>query len=537
MMCCMSLFTRAAATLAATAVVLAPGALALSPADAATNPATPVSSDPFYGLGVTGGVATPPADSTPGQELDSRPVHLSTMVDLYNALQFQAHNPAATAFSIDATQLLYRTQNELGQPSATVTTVLRPEDLPHPVASKGVVAYLSYYDGLSNTCDPSYTLQDDSINGEKAVIGTLLESGYTVTVPDFEGETLDWAAGHEAGWSTLDAIRATESNLDLPATTKVATIGYSGGSFAGEWAAELAPTYAKSVNLIGTAIGGIPANMRSLVNYVNSDADTDRDKWFGVIPAATVSLGRAVGKEAEFNSLLTAEGQADAAYVADKCIGDFADAYPGKHLSDIIKPGVDFLNTPDVKAIVDRNQMGTDGTPTSPLFMFNGNNDGLGDGVMPLADVKALAAKYCDAGLPVQFSEAKGPHATVGNTFMQQGLAYIADRFAGKAAPSNCAPRVQPPATLGTVTVKLKGHSKAGKDVLVVKTTGAAAHTKVKLFAKGHKKAIAHGKLDKHGKLTLTVADHNGAKVTRYQAVVSATATTAVATSKVVKLR
>jgi len=530
----MSLLTRAAATLAATAVVLAPSTVGAAHADDRPLP----SADAFYQYGADGQPATPPATSQPGDVIDSRSVPLPTMVDLVNALNASS-GKQFTTFSIQATQLLYRTQNELGQPSATVTTVLKPTDLDPAVPSKGVVAYLSYYDGLSDSCDPSYTLQDGSINGEKAVIGSLLEAGYTVTVPDFEGETLDWAAGHENGKSTLDAIRATETQLGLPASTKVGTIGYSGGSFAGEWAAELAPKYAPSVNLIGTAIGGIPANLRDLVKYVDGNADTDRDKWFGVIPAATVSLGRAVGKDfvSEYGSDY---GKQLAGEVQDKCIADFAAAYPGKHLSDLVKPGVDFLNEPDIKPLVDGLTMGTGGTPKSPMLMFNGNNDGIGDGVMPLADVKALAARYCTAGLPVQFNEQTGPHGSVGNIFMIQAIGYLADRFAGKPAPSNCARAATPPTppalTQKAIHAKLKGHSKRQKDVLVVTAKGATG-AKVKLFRAGHKKAIGHGTIHKNGKVTIKVKDRNGSAKTRYHATVGATATTKAARTKVLRLR
>ena len=547
----MSLLTRAAAAVAVSAVALAPSALVLSPAHAdTTNPAPSPSADPFYGYGSDGTTpVTPPSDKSAGDWFGSRTVPLSTMVDIANAQMFASTDPsikaAATSFPITATQLLYRTQNEQGKPSGTVTTVLQPGDLAHPVQSKGVVAYLSYYDGLSNSCDPSYTLQDDSINGEKAVIGSLLELGYTVTVPDFEGETLDWAAGHESGWNTLDAIRATERKLGMPAgTTKVGMIGYSGGSIAGEWASELAPTYAPELDLVGAAIGGVPANLRDLVNYVDSSADKDRDNWFGVIPAATVALERATGLD--FSKYESDFGKQAAAYVGDKCIAAFAGHFPGKHLADLVGPGVDFLNEPDVKPVVDGLTMGEGRTPTVPMLMVNGNDDGIGDGVMVAADVQALATKYCRAGLPVQYSELSGAHGDVGMPFMVQGISYLDKWFTGTASTSdyNCAALIaaddaahkHAPVAPHAIKAKLKGHSKGHKDVLVVKAKGATG-AKVKLFRAGHKKAIGHAKVNKHGKATIKVADRNGSAKTRYHAVVKATATTKRAATKKVALR
>jgi len=531
------------ATLAATAVVISPALTAgAAHADASSLP----SADPFYRYAGDGSPGVPPDDSQPGDVLDTRTVELPVMADLLKALA-ASHGSPLQSFSISATQLLYRTQDEQGNPSETVTTVIQPSDLGTPVASKGVVAYLSYYDGLSDTCDPSYTLQSSALDGEKAAISQLLENGYTVTVPDFEGEGLDWAAGHEAGKSTLDAIRATETSLGLPATTKVATVGYSGGSIAGEWAAELQPTYAPDVHLIGTAIGGVPVNLRDLVNYVNSDADTDRDSWFGVIPAATVSLARAYGKD--FSSYLSATGQEIAATVANECIGAFAANYKGMHLSDLVNPGVDFLNEPDVKPIVDGLTMGQGAKPTAPMFIMNGrSSDGIGDGVMVANDVKALAASYCTRGVAVNYDEESGEHSAVGQTFMLKaiglvpGAGFIDKWFNGTAtsADYNCAQRVTttppPTSTKKKITATLTGRSKGAKDVLVVTAKGATG-AKVQLFAAGHKKPVGRGTIGKNGKVAIKVADHNGKRKTRYHANVAATATTMSAVTKVLALR
>ena len=514
-MWCMSRLTRLAASVAATAVVLAP-ALTAEAAQAAA--ASYPSGDSFYRYTATGAPYVPDAGTLPGDVLDTRTVSLPLMADLGNALRASMKLSYQT-FSIDATQLLYRTQDERRNPSATVTTVLRPEDLATPIPSKGVVAYLSYYDGLSDTCDPSYTLQNGMLDGEKAAISQLLESGYTVTIPDFEGEGLDWAAGHEAGWSTLDAIRATEKSLHLPPSTKVATVGYSGGSIAGEWAAELQPTYATDLNLVGTAIGGVPANLRHLVDYVNSDADADRNSWFGVIPAATVSLGRATGQD--FSSLLSDYGKQVAADVSTKCIGDFASKYPGKHLADLVSPNVDFLNDVRVKPIIDSLTMGKGATPTAPMFMMNGRNstDHIGDGVMVADDVKALADDYCRRGVPVNYDERVGLHSAVGQTFIVKAIGlfpgggFIDKWFNGTdtAADYTCPPRVvvdPPSAQPVTVRAKSRGHH----DILIVTAPRGA---KVKVRVAGHHKVVAHA-VAKQGRAKLTLVDHNGNHKTRY---------------------
>lgn len=501
MMWRMSLLTRAAATLAAASVVLAPTALALSPAHA-DAPTNPPSQDAFYQYGVAQSAAV-----APGTVLDHRDVTLS-------------------GISAPAEQLLYRTTDEQGRPSATVTTVINPSGV-----SKGIVAYLSFYDGLGDSCDPSYTLQGGGGGNptEKLVINLLLASGYAVTVPDFEGETHDWAAGDESGWSSLDAIRATEGRLGVPASTKVALAGYSGGSIAGEWASELAPTYAPELNLIGTAIGGIPANLAHVMKY--ADGDTT---WAGVIPAAMVSLSRAFG--VDFSPYLSAKGLADTNAIKDDCIQQFNTAESGVKLTDLLKPEyADFLKIPLVSSILGHLTMGTAGTPRVPMMMVNGNMDGTGDGVMVAADVKALANKYCQDGLPIVYNELAGKsHTDAGSAFIPAALTYIADRFAGKAAPSTCAP--SRPASPTAIHATIKGHSNGKKDVIVVTAKGAAG-AKVTITKAGHAKVLGHGVIGANGKVTIKVRDHNGSALTHYRGHVAATAKTSSATTKVLKLR
>jgi hypothetical protein len=205
-----------------------------------------------------------------------------------------AENGAAT--SITATQLLYRTTGELGQPTVTVATVIRPALALGPTK---IVSYQTAYDGLGAECDPSYTLQGGNSSYSTAAAEEQLILGYanagdTVVVSDYEGEQLDWGAGQESGYGTLDGIRAAEHLLNVaPATTPVAMIGYSGGSIATEFASELAPRYARGLKIVGAAESGIPVDLFHTVSYINGSPS-----WSGVLPAATFLSERLSGAPA-----------------------------------------------------------------------------------------------------------------------------------------------------------------------------------------------------------------------------------------------
>ena len=374
-------------------LVGAGGADAGAPAPQAKAAAIPLPhDDPFY----TYDGAAPLASVAPGTVLKTRAVTVGA---------------PGSAGVVPATQLLYRTQDEQKQPTATVTTVVNPTG----PANGGLVAYLSFYDALGDICSPSYTLQGGDpgpanaggAQAETGIVMTLASQGYAVTVPDFEGPELHWVAGHESGWNTLDSIRATESYLGMSATQKVGLFGYSGGSIGGEWASELAPTYSPELNLVGAAIGGIPVHLAHNTRYINGS-----QTWSGVIPAVLVSLGRAFGiKTRKFTS---AYGKKVMAEVQDQCIGSFNGNYPGLKVQQLLKPKYHkFLKIRPFRKTINKLIMGSaPGHPTVPLLMGVGNSDGTGDGVMVADDVLGLAHQYCGEGVPGGVPRVRGrrPH-------------------------------------------------------------------------------------------------------------------------------
>jgi len=377
--------------------------------------------DPFY----TYDGATPLAAVARGTVLKSRSVTVGV--------------PGSNAGVLPGTQLLYRTQDERGRPTATVTTVVNPSG---PL-NGGLVAYLSFYDALGDKCSPSYTLQggdpgaenSELANTEAGLVLALAAQGYAVTVPDFEGPDLHWVAGHESGWNTLDGIRATESYLGMPSTQKVGLFGYSGGSIGGEWAAELAPSYAPELNIVGTAVGGLPVHLAHNTRYVNGS-----QTWSGVMPAVLVSLGRAFGiKTKKFASKY---GKQVMAEVQDQCIGSFNGNYPGLRVQQLLKKKYHaFLKVRPFARTINKLIMGSvPGHPQMPMFMGVGNADGTGDNVMIVKDAQGLAHQYCAQGVPVQLNVYGGAdHSQAGLQFFPQAMSFLAERFAGAPFAGNCA--------------------------------------------------------------------------------------------------
>ncbi|MEA2199267.1 MAG: hypothetical protein QOJ25_3318 [Solirubrobacteraceae bacterium] len=391
-------------------------ATAATTATATAAPALP-SSDSFYTYSAT----TPLAGIAPGTVLKTRAIQVAVSGN-------------ATAFS--AEQVLYRTTGEQGQPTVTVTTIIRP--LLSVLGTK-LVAYQTAYDGLGSECDPSYTLAGgnpgySTAQDEATVIEGYLTAGFTVEVSDYEGTNLEWAAGQESGYGTLDGIRAAENALGAPGSTPVAMVGYSGGSIATEWASELAAGYAPDLNLIGAAEGGIPVDFAHNLAYVNGSPS-----WSGVIPAVLVALSRAFGLG--LATYLSPYGKTVTSHVAGECINSFLGAYPGLTVQQLMKPQYqDILAIPAFAKTLNQLIMGTTpGHPAGPLLMSVGNQDGTGDGVMVAADDEALAHQYCQEGVPVTYAQHSGlDHGTAALPFEASALLFVEARFAGLPAPNGC---------------------------------------------------------------------------------------------------
>jgi hypothetical protein len=394
----------AAATAAALAVLAAPAS-----AGAAV---TPPSQDPFYSY------SGPLSGLAPGTVLRTRSVQISA---------------SSLPVPLSATQVLYRTQNQLGQPSATVATIIKPA-APIPVK---LLSYQTFYDGLASTCRPSYTLRGGGQGGatagaDEALILSYVDHGFTVVTSDYEGPTDDFGAGRESAYGTLDAIRAAEHELGLPAGTPVGLLGYSGGSIASEWASELQSSYAPELHIIGVAAGGVPVDYAHNLAYIDGSSG-----WAGAIPAILLGVSRAY--HLDLSRYLTPQGMQIENQVAQGCLNP--SAYPGLTFESMLQPR--YRNWKQVRSLVDLFNvaiMGTAGRPQEPMFLGVGNADGTGDGVMVAADVRELAYEYCQRGVTVQFSVYNGlNHDEAAAPFESAAQAFLQQVYAGQTPASGCA--------------------------------------------------------------------------------------------------
>ena len=359
------------ATLAASALIAVPTA-----APAAGAPLD----DPFYSYDGS----TPLADLAPGTVLKTREVPYSIQsLDL----------------PITAVQVLYRTEDARGRAVVNATTVIRPLV---PLGAPKVLSYQSFYDSLNPADEPSAVIAGGQglgagiVNVETLIFAPALLAGYTINIPDTEGQQADFAAGPEYGVTTIDSLRAISRTdaTGVDASAPIGLLGYSGGAIASEWAAELvtkrAPGIAKRI--VGTAIGGVLVQPSRNLHYVEGSR-----VWAGVMPMALVGIARAY--RIDLSPYVSAKGRAIMKKLQHATISQVLGAYPGLTWKDLAKPQYAVPESvPAYVRVANKLIMGTGGVPSAPLFIGQGTGGelegtpaggpgiGKGDGVMVAGD-------------------------------------------------------------------------------------------------------------------------------------------------------
>ncbi|MFJ4776250.1 lipase family protein [Streptomyces sp. NPDC088762] len=418
----------ATALVAAMAVTVAPAATA-----AEVTPSSATASDPFY----TYSGSEPLSSFAPGTVLKTR------------TLQYHL---VGLPTPVKAIQLLYRTTDAQGRPSANVTTVVRS------LTGDGgkAVSYQSFYDSLSPEDGPSRAIAGDLTlggaiaNAEAVFLVPLLLQGYNLVIPDTEGQTANFAAGPEYATNTLDSIRAATRSAEtgMNADTRFGLMGYSGGAIATNWAAALAPAYAPDVNskLVGFAEGGLLVDPAHNLKYVDGSL-----VWTGVIPMAIIGVSRSYG--IDLKPYLSTYGVQVYEQLEHGSIVDALGHYPGLTWQKMAKPQyADPNSVPAFVEVVNRINLGSAPTPTIPGFIAQGNGGvfegtfgnrpgiGTGDGVMVAGDVRTLARQYCSTGNgSIEYQQFDLlSHVGVPVIWAPVAVSWLDDRFKGRNAPSDC---------------------------------------------------------------------------------------------------
>ncbi|MFI0513469.1 lipase family protein [Streptomyces sp. WSLK1-5] len=377
-------------------------------------------------------VYTPPATvpATPGTVLACRSVALSQV-------------PGNIAMA--AWKVLYSSTDNQGRPVAVSGTLAVPAAPWTGTGPRPVVAFHPGTLGLGPQCAFSKQLAgafQDEYEGDN--IAALLKAGYAVAATDgpgyLDGQTHRYVAGTDSGHALLDIARAAPAvpGSGLSRQARVGLWGYSEGGAASLWAAQLAAAYAPELDVVGDASGGVPGDLKQVA------AALDGSAFSGFLADAALGI-QAAYPTLPFDSLLNDQGKQAVKTARSVCLVGTVTGLAGKSIKDFTTAGLTLDQLYQQRGsdgrtwgqVLDAQKLGVNLAAHRigfPVLQYRGALDE----VIPTATEDAVRAAYCAAGVRTGWKIYPGDHLLTDNQAVGDVVSWLGDRFAGRAARSDC---------------------------------------------------------------------------------------------------
>ena len=330
---------------------------------------------------------------------------------------------------VRATHVVYRSTNVHGDPNVVSGTILVPTT-PY-LGKRPIVGYAVGTHGLGDGCAPSRQMAD-GVETESAQVMLAIAKGWAVALTDYEGLGTPgqhtYVVGPSLGHAVLDVIRAASRvpGLGLAADAPTLIWGYSEGGAAATWAAQLQPGYAPELRLLGTAAGGVPADVAAVARHLDGGA------FFGFGISALMGLDAAFPR-LDLERYLNAAGRDLFTTHANDCLVQLL--LPPFTLSRYASITTqDVLARADVQSAFAVSKLGAS-APRAPILLFHGRLDE----VIPYDVGKALRDRYCALGAKVEWQTYAFAEHVIGSVVTAPGaLAWLSERVGGQPVPDDC---------------------------------------------------------------------------------------------------
>jgi hypothetical protein len=342
----------------------------------------------------------------------------------------------ATALAATATTVMYHSRDAQDADIAVTGTVFTPTQPWTGAGSRPWVDLAVGTQGLGSQCAPSKQFVATT-EQELEPVELLLAHGWGVAVSDYEGYTTGsvptYVAGVSEAHTVLDMARAARSvaGTGISAGTRWATMGYSQGGGASGWAASLAPSYAPDLNLVTDVSGGVPADVRNVAESLDGSAIGE-----GLQLYALIGLQQAYPGRFPLDRSLSAAGKDTVAALKTQCVVQTLASFPLKKFSDYSTGQTiqQFDAQPDVASVYAENNLSTRPAPQVPVYQYHASLDE----IVPIGQARALNHTWCSEGVRTVFTVVPGDHVTGETTGLAGAISWLADRFAGRPAPTTC---------------------------------------------------------------------------------------------------
>ena len=361
------------------------------------------------------------SDTGPGSLVDSTPV--TGMV---------AFDDAAAS----AVKVTYRSTSRTGAPSQATGVVVVPPGQP-PKDGWPIIAFGHAMTGTQPKCGPTLA---DKYYGYSSAIANLLDRGFVVVFPDYQGLGLDGQAPHSAvdattlGNTMIDAARAAHRVLPS-SSTQWAAYGLGEGGLAAWAAAERAGTYGGGMTMVGAVALSPFADMSPLVDAA------ERGELSGVVDLRNYiwSLQSLANQDPSLDLDLYRSGLAREQWdVLADCVPPDPDA--AKKIFDDLKPSD--LKPRDGAAADDlRQRLSAAGVPArfptpgaAPVLVTFGSLDASS----PPAGIRRAVDAACAKGEQIEVLERAGSTEASNDQVIESAIGWLYARFGGQRLGNVC---------------------------------------------------------------------------------------------------
>lgn len=334
-------------------------------------------------------------------------------------------------FGARTVRVLYRSIGLKGEPIAVSGAVIVPRGTPPP-GGWPVVGWAHPTTGIVSHCAPTLAV---FFHQQIPGLRMMLERGFAIAATDYPGLGTPgphpYLVGDSEGRGVLDSIRAAHALADAGIGTRAVLWGHSQGGQAVLYAAKLAKSYAPDISVLGLVAAAPATDLRTLLR---DDIATAGGK--NLLAMTLWSWQRVFG--AQMSEIVVPDAIPLADRLASVCLESIIDirlrAAIGKDLSQ------DFLKVKDPTALEPWKHLLAQNTigklpPDIPILIAQGSVDNVVDPPV----TKAYAKLLCQAGSRVEMLNYDGVgHGMISRDAAQPSVKWIADRFAGKSAPTDC---------------------------------------------------------------------------------------------------
>jgi pimeloyl-ACP methyl ester carboxylesterase len=257
----------------------------------------------------------------------------------------------------------------------------------------------------------------------------FLTAGYVVAATDYEGLGTPgphpYIVGLSEGRSVLDAARAARLLDGSGAGNQVALLGHSQGGRAVLWAAELAQSYARELDVIGVVAAAPAGDLAAISRWIYGPESTPI-AWLNAV--SVLSAWHEV-YGLPLDELLRPEGRLLAADLQATC--------PDESLVPREQPlAADPSLAPGWRDQLAVNSPGAT-RASAPILVLQGTLDEQ----IPVESTRSSVRRLCESGDAVELRILPGADhaAAIDQGRLQEGAAWIADRLNGAPPANRCA--------------------------------------------------------------------------------------------------